>query len=51
MRELRFELGTAAPWIAYRLALQRLAAVLESELDIHVEPGIQATVRFRAPAA
>ncbi|MFE4516131.1 helix-turn-helix domain-containing protein [Kitasatospora sp. NPDC056783] len=31
--------------------LQRLAAALESELDIHVTPDTQATVRFQAPAA
>ncbi|MBV2154328.1 helix-turn-helix domain-containing protein [Kitasatospora sp. SUK 42] len=31
--------------------LQRLASALESELDIHVTPDTEATVRFQAPAA
>ncbi|MFI6153508.1 helix-turn-helix domain-containing protein [Kitasatospora sp. NPDC051170] len=31
--------------------LQRLAGALEAELDIHVTPDTQATVRFQAPAA
>ncbi|MEU9079374.1 helix-turn-helix domain-containing protein [Kitasatospora sp. NPDC004745] len=31
--------------------LQRLAAALESELDIHVTPDVEAAVRFHPPAA
>jgi transcriptional regulator with XRE-family HTH domain len=44
----RIEGGDTVPTLPL---LERLAAALDSELEIHVVPGARADVRFQAPAA